>query len=109
MHITGGGKLGLFSLGRRRLRGDTIAIFKYSKGCHLEDGAQLFSVAPEGRARTNGFKLIQKKFRLNIREKFLTVRAVPQWNRLPREVVSAPSLEVLKQRLDSHLTEMLIL
>ena len=64
-----------FSLERRRLKGDMIAIFKYLKGCHLEDGAELFSVAPEGRTRTNGFKLIQNNFCLNIRKKFLTVRA----------------------------------
>ena len=51
----------------------------------------------------------QKNFRLNIQKKFMTVRAVPQWNRLPRELVIAPSLEVFKQRLESHLTEMLIL
>ena len=54
-------ELGLFSLERRRLRGDMIAIFKYLKGCHLEDGAELFSVAPEGWTRTNGFKLIQNQ------------------------------------------------
>ena len=84
-----------------------IAIFKYLKGCHLEDGAEFFfSVALEGRTRTNGFKLIQKNFRLNIRKMFLTVRAVPKWNRLPQVVVSSP---FFKQRLDSHLTEMLIL
>ena len=47
-------ELGLFSLEKRRLRGGMIAIFKYLKGCHLEDGAELFSVAPEGRIRTNG-------------------------------------------------------
>ena len=70
-----------------------IAIFKYLKGCHLEDGAELFSVAPEGRTRTNGFKLIQKKFRLNIRKKFLTVRAVPQRNRLPKKENSPPPEE----------------
>ena len=86
-----------------------IAIFKYLKGCHLEDGAELFSVAPEGWTRTNGFKLIQKNFQLNILKKFLTVRAIPQWNMLPWEMVSSPSLEVYKQRLDSDPTEMLIL
>ena len=32
--------------------------------------------------------------------KFLTQRVVMHWNRLPKEVVDAPSLEAFKARLD---------
>jgi len=51
------------------------------------------------KTRENGFKLKEGRFRLDIWEIFLTVRMVRHWNRLPREVVDAPSLETSTVRL----------
>jgi len=37
---------------------------------------------------------------LDIRRRFFTQRVVTHWNRLPKEVAGAPSLEAFKARLD---------
>ena len=72
--------------------GDMTAVFQYLKGCHREEGIDLFSIAPEGRIRTNGWKLVRGKSNLEIRRNFLTVRTIKHWNRLPPNVVGAPLL-----------------
>ena len=45
--------------------------------------------------------------RLAIRKKIFTVRVVKHWNRSPREVVEALSLETLKVRLDGDLSNLI--
>ena len=57
-------KLGVFSLEKRKLRGDMITLFKYIKDSNTEKRQDLFSVITEFRIDNKGLKLQEVRFQL---------------------------------------------
>ena len=99
--------LGLFSLGKRRLRGDLINVYKYLKGGGRQMvKATLFSVVCSDMTRSNGLKLEHRKFHTNMKKNFM-IMVTGHWNRLPREVAEFPFIQIFKIHLDTHLCDLL--
>jgi len=99
----------VFSLEKRRLWGDLVTAFQYLKRAYRKDGENHFNKACCDRTRSNGFKLRESRFRLDIRKKFFTIKVAKHWHRLPRGVVDAQSLETFKAKLDRALSDLVYL
>ena len=99
--------LGLFSLEKRRLRRDLISVHKYLKCGSQRDMGNLFSAVCGDRTRGNSHKLEHRKFHTNMQRNFFLVRVTEHWNRLPREAVGSPCLEIFKSHLDAYLCSLL--
>ncbi|KAK4831464.1 LOW QUALITY PROTEIN: hypothetical protein QYF61_017712 [Mycteria americana] len=96
-------ELRLFSLQQKRLWGDLIAVFQ---GLIRKMGTDFLAGPVAIGQAGNSFKLKEDRLRLDIRKKFFMMRVVKHWNRLPREVVGAPSLETFEVRLDGALSNL---
>jgi len=88
------------------MRGNLIALHSFLRRRCGEGAADLFSLVSSNRTHGNGSKLLQGRFRLEIRKHFFTERVVRHCNRLSREAVDAPSLSVFKRHLGNALNRL---
>ena len=93
--------LKLPSLEHRRRRGDMIDLYKYTAGIYNADRPS-FELHTGRDTRGHSKKLAKDRSRLDIRRMFFSQRVVSVWNGLPEAVVTAPSLNCFKNRLDAH-------
>jgi len=95
----------------RRSKKEIYLITKLKRKDKLNDyykkaGEGLFTRACSDRRGDNGFQLKAGSLGLDTRKKFFTMTVVRHWNRLPQEMVDAPSLEVFKNRLYEALSHL---
>ena len=100
-------KLNLYTLAFRRARGDMIEVFKIISEIYDREAApELQRIDTKNRPSTRGNSLKLEVRRPegghNLRHNFFTLRVVKIWNKLPEEVITAPTVDAFKRRLDCH-------
>ena len=98
--------LGLTCLEIRRKHGDLIFMWKYINGISCIKFSKPNLLNPlKGYLRGNSLTLLPPTNlppNSRIRSNFFTERIVSMWNKLPNEIVTAPSVSTFKGKLDSH-------
>ena len=83
---------------------------EYLEGGYHVDGARLCLVVCSNGTRDNEHRLEHRKCHTDMRKKLLTVLVTGwcgHWNRLPRDVLEAPSLEIFKTHMGAFLCGLL--
>ncbi|XP_076038459.1 uncharacterized protein LOC143023741 [Oratosquilla oratoria] len=94
--------LGLQTLEDRRKRGDTIEVYKLLHGYEDIPYTKFFSLSTTG-LRGHSYKLVvPDHWRTSLKGNWFTIRTLREWNHLPDNVVTAPSVSTFKTRYDRH-------
>ena len=94
---------GLTTLETRRLRGDQIEVFKILKGYENIDRNMFFSLKKDSRTRGHEVKLVKDQCRLDIRKHSFSQRTINEWNKLSTDCVTASSVNMFKNKVDTYL------
>ena len=92
-------RLNLYSLEKRRLRGQLIETFKILKGIDKIDYSKLFTLS-SNQTRSNGLKLDLIRFNTTQCGGFFTYKIASYWNKLPADVVNSDNVNQFKTKLD---------
>ncbi len=95
-------RLQLFSLVRRRIRGDLICMYKIMHGLLDFPCDAVFAASTRIGLRDHTLKIHQQRCKTRRRQHAFSVRVVPYWNKLPEEIVTATFVETCKFRLDAQ-------
>jgi hypothetical protein len=93
-------RLNLFSLERRRLRGDLITVFKVFNGEISLDPNDFFVPAIFPSTRGHQLKLFKPYVSTRRRAMCFSQRIVRNWNSLPPSILTAPNSNIFKTMLD---------
>jgi hypothetical protein len=94
-------KLKLPTLAYRRLRGDMVELYKMTSGMYDESLLQgHLRLRTNSTTRGHDKKVYVSQARLNVRRSSFYIRTAEIWNKLPDDVVNAPSLPAFESRLD---------
>ncbi len=94
-------RLQLFSLIRRRIRGDLICMYKLMHGLLDFPCDAVFAASTRIGLRSHTLKIHQHRCKTRRRQHAFSIRVVPYWNKLPEDIVTATSVEAFKFRLDT--------
>ena len=94
---------GLTTLETRRLRGDQIEVFKILNGYGNIDRNMFFSLKKDSRTRGHEVKLVKDQCRLDIRKHSFSQRTINEWNKLSTDCVTASSVNMFKNKVDTYL------
>ena len=101
-------ELNLFSLEKRRVRGDLISAFRIMNGFDKIPPNMLFDFSENNRdLRGHSQKITKKHTRIDIRKFSFSQRVVNLWNNLPSDAVVCKSVESFKSHIDKHMSNMI--
>ena len=97
-------RLNLKTLAFRRRRSDLIWVFKFiSKNTNISK--EVLNFNKNTQLRSHSLKLTKNKFKISCREHLFSNRIFNDWNRLTEEIVTAPTVEAFKTKLDKFIEE----